>query len=142
MGGQTIVKNGYIIDTKFLNRILHHDKINNLVTVEPGLTWSELINYLNDYGYSPSTLQSYSSFSIGGSISVNAHGITNDCGVYESIHEIRLLDHNGKKLICRKDKNKHLFSLIMGGYGLFGIIYQVTLRIVPNVKMKLQTKSE
>lgn len=135
MGGQTIINDGYIIDTKFMNHILEVDIDNKNVTVEPGVTWSDLINFLNNYGLSPMTLQSYASFSIGGSISVNIHGITNDYGVYKSVIEFEIINWEGKKIKCSRVINSELFSLVLGGYGLFGIICKIKLRIVNNVKI-------
>lgn len=57
------------------------DAETNCVNVGTGATWADLIaflNPLNPLANTPRTLQSYCSFSIGGSLSVNAHGITSD----------------------------------------------------------------
>ncbi|XWV24663.1 oxidoreductase FAD-binding [Tupanvirus deep ocean] len=138
MGGHTIIENGYLINMRYMNRIIdfNHDK--KYVTVQPGMTWSDLIKFLNEYGLSPMTLQSYSSFSIGGSLSVNAHGITNDYGVCESIVDLSFINANGEKIYCSRKVNPDLFSKIIGGYGLFGIVYEVTLIVVPNVGLKMK----
>jgi FAD/FMN-containing dehydrogenase/SAM-dependent methyltransferase len=137
MGGQCISKHGFIIDTKYFNHILNFNEEKLLVTVEPGLIWADLIKYLNNYGFSPMTLQSYSTFSVGGSISVNAHGITNDYALYNSIESLKIMDSSGEVINCSRLDNTELFSLAIGGYGLFGIITEVTLRIVKNTQLKL-----
>jgi predicted SAM-dependent methyltransferase len=141
MGGHTIAKDGYVIDTHLMNHILDFDKKNNTVTVEPGILWCNLIYYLNLYGYSPEILQSYASFSIGGSISVNIHGITSDNTLSQSVIEIELIDHNADVIICNRNQNSELFFLVIGGYGLFGIITKVKLRIVENTGLSLTTKT-
>jgi uncharacterized LabA/DUF88 family protein len=84
MGAHTITPGGYLIDTKFLNKV-RYDHDTGHAIVEPGATWGHMIKYLNDLGLSPRTMQSYCSFSIGGTIAVNAHGITTDYGMYESV---------------------------------------------------------
>ena len=140
MGGQTITENGYIIDTKFMNHILKLNNKKKSVIVEPGVTWYQLINYLNIYGYSPKILQSYASFSIGGSVSVNIHGITSDNCLYHAIQELEIVNYKGKLITCNRQQNKELFSLIIGGYGLFGIITKVELNIVNNTKLQMQTE--
>ena len=137
MGGQSIAKNGYRIDMKYYDKILQTDIDNMFVTVESGLTWDKLIKHLNKFGMSPMTLQSYSTFSIGGSISVNIHGITNDKSVGDSIIEMLILTSNLQIVKCSRYHNSELFSLIIGGYGLFGIILIVKLKIVPNAKYKI-----
>lgn len=139
MGGQSIVKNGFVIDMKFMNNILKFNKQKKLVTVESGITWSDLIVFLNNLGFSPKTLQSYSSFSVGGSISVNSHGITNDYGLHDSIIAIWILNYNTKLIKCNRIKNHKLFSLIIGGYGLFGIILKVKLKVTKNIFIKFNS---
>jgi hypothetical protein len=39
---------------------------------------------------------------------------------------------------CSRTENPELFSLILGGYGLFGIILDADLRVVPNEKYKIE----
>ena len=139
MGGQTVAENGYIVDTKYMNHILEFDPNAKTVTVEPGITWFNLIYHLNLYGYSPEILQSYASFSVGGSVSVNIHGITSDNVLCKSIVEIELIDSNGNIILCNKNLNNELFFLVIGGYGLFGIITKVKLRIINNKKLNMKT---
>ncbi len=138
MGGHTIIENGYLINMKYMNQIIDFDIKNKTVKVQPGMMWSDLLKFLNEHGYSPMTLQSYSSFSIGGSISVNAHGITNDRCLCESIVDIHYVDSNGNQRYCSNDVNSDMFYKIIGGYGLFGIIYEVTLKNSPNVGLKME----
>jgi SAM-dependent methyltransferase len=87
----------------------------------------------------PMIMQSYCSFSVGGTIAVNAHGVTSDYAMYESIVSIELIDAGGDIIVCNREQNQELFSLVIGGYGLFGIIHSVTLKAVPNRKMSLQS---
>lgn len=137
MGGQTIVQNGYRLNMNNFNKILKFDRDMMTITVEPGLKWDELIRYLNTYGYSPMTLQSYSTFTIGGTISVNAHGLTNDETVIGSIVDMTILLSDMTIQKCSKYENSKLFSLVVGGYGLFGIILEVTLKVTFNEKYKM-----
>jgi hypothetical protein len=132
MGGHTIVQNGYVIDTKYLNN-MYYNHNSQTVSAQCGATWGDLILYLNQFGMSPMIMQSYCTFSVGGTISVNAHGITSDYAMYESVVSITLINHNCKLVTITP--NSELFSLVIGGYGLFGIIYEVTLKVVRNVKM-------
>jgi FAD/FMN-containing dehydrogenase len=37
---------------------------------------------------------------------------------------------------CSRDENAELFSLVLGGYGLFGVILNVDLRVVPNERYR------
>jgi decaprenylphospho-beta-D-ribofuranose 2-oxidase len=73
MGGQTLCEDCYLIDMKYMKK-LNYDQTGKILHAEPGATWGDAIRYLNLHGQSPDIMQSYCSFSIGGTISVNAHG--------------------------------------------------------------------
>jgi FAD/FMN-containing dehydrogenase len=45
---------------------------------------------------------------------------------------------NGVIVRCSREENQELFSLVLGGYGLFGIILDVQLRVVPNGRYRLE----
>jgi FAD/FMN-containing dehydrogenase len=122
MGGQTIAPDGFIIDMSNFTRICYNPET-NLVTTETGAQWTDLIHYLNQFGLSPRTMQSYSSFSVGGTISVNAHGITTDYSLIESIVSFKIICADGSERTC--SRTDELFGLAVGGYGLFGIITEV-----------------
>src|SRR5271154_98339 len=139
MGGQTITRNGYLIDTKSFNRVIRFDPVNYLVIVEPGITWAQLIYFLNKYGFSPKILQSYASFSIGGSVSINIHGITCDEPLCDSVVELEIINADCKSITCNRKINSELFSLVIGGYGLFGIITNITLRVIRNTKLVMRS---
>src|SRR5947209_2467357 len=47
-----------------------------------------------------------------------------------------LLDATGTVHTCSRTENPELFRLIHGGYGLFGIITSVQLRLVPRKKIE------
>ena len=136
---------GWEIDCKYLRQIHYED---NLVRCGPGCLWSDLIKVLNAHGKSPRTMQSYCSFSVGGTLAVNAHGITTDYCFAESVVEFRLarISRQGqvKVTVCRPNPAKgkkslsgDLFSLALGGYGLFGLITEVVLKVADNVQLEL-----
>ena len=79
-----------------------------------------------------------SCFSVGGSISVNAHGITSDDSLQESVESFILIKWDGSEVICTRNgsgESGELFSLAIGGYGMFGVIVEVELKVVPNVHL-------
>ena len=45
---------------------------------------------------------------------------------------------DGTVVRCSRTENKQLFSLALGGYGLFGIILDVDLRVVKNERLRLE----
>ncbi|KAG2378378.1 hypothetical protein C9374_008521 [Naegleria lovaniensis] len=138
MGGQTLFPNAHRIDMERMNRILELDLDNETVTVQTGLTWDELMHFLDQFGYSPAILQSYVTFSVGGSISVDIHGITSHQSISSSILELHLVDSQGNFVKCNVQCNPELFQMAIGGFGLFGVIYVAKLKIVPNTKIDMK----
>ena len=134
---------GWEIDCKYLRQIKYESE-HSRVRCGPGCHWSDLIKVLNSHGKSPRTMQSYCSFSVGGTLAVNAHGITTDYCFAESVIEFRLArvtsKGNVKVIVCRpgeKSLRSELFSLALGGYGLFGVITEVLLKVENNVQLEL-----
>ena len=137
MGGHTIAENGFVMDMDRINH-MKYNKNSSSVTLGPGALWSNVVFYLNRFGMSPRTLQSYSTFSVGGSLSVNAHGITSDDSVQESVLSLTLIKWDGTEVVCAKGEKGEageLFSLALGGYGMFGVIVEVEMSVVPNVHL-------
>lgn len=139
MGGHIVVRDGIVLDMNCYDKILQFDDDNMMISVQPGITWSKLIHFLDFHGLSPMILQSYSTFSVGGSIGANIHGITSDDALVKSIISFRLATSDSIIIECSEIKNEELFSLVIGGYGLFGIVTEVTLKVVPNSKLKMKT---
>ncbi len=135
MGGHTIPKDGYVLDMKYMNKILNVTSTH--ITVQAGITWDEVIKYLNNSGHSPMTLQSYSTFSVGGTLSVNAHGITNDDTIEKSVKWIKVVTHDG--VVHQVTQYDELYQLVIGGYGLFGVIVEACLQIVHNHALVMKT---
>lgn len=137
MGGQCIAPNGYIIDTRHLSSC-EVDAAKRQIRVGAGATWSAVIRAANQFGLSPAVMQSYCSFSVGGTLSVNAHGITSDLPICNSVVELDIVTADGRLMtIDSDDRQPDLFRHVLGGYGLFGVITGCVLHLVPNVKLSL-----
>jgi FAD/FMN-containing dehydrogenase len=130
------------LDMSRMNRVLGFDAGKCLVEIEAGIQWPELVHYLVE-AQSGRFLQSgiiqkqtrADHLSIGGALAANIHGrglclkpILND------VEAFVVVDAEGRALRCSRSGNTELFRLVIGGYGLFGIIAQVTLRLQPNVE--------
>ena len=131
-GGHTASHNQILIDMKNFNKLLQLDKINKTVRVQAGMTWGQLQDYLQPHSLSVSVMQSSNLFSIGGSLSANAHGKDSQFGpIISTVKSFRLMNDQGEILSIGKDDE--LFSLAIGGYGLFGIIIDVDLTVSENI---------
>lgn len=138
MGGHVIYPGGIAVDMLPFNR-MELDSTNRVLHVQSGARWSEVIRFLNQHGLSVEVMQSNDDFSIGGSLSVNCHGWQfNRPPIDCTVISFRLMLADRKIVKCSRTENSELFSLVLGGYGLFGIILDADLRVAPNEKYKIE----
>lgn len=132
MGGQAFDDNALVLDMMKFNKAVV-DQSTMTMTVQPGATWHDIQNVLHPK-YAVKSMQSTDIFSVGGSVSVNAHGMDHRAGsLAGSIRGLRVMLSDGAILACAPDSNADLFRHVVGGYGLFGVILSADLEIVPNV---------
>src|SRR6266481_3574829 len=132
MGGQSFVQDGVVLDMRGFNQ-LRLEKEHKILNVQTGATWKQLQLFLDQYGLSVKAMQSINIFTVGGTLSVNAHGIAHDPGqVAPTVRSFRILLSNGEIKNCNTKENSELFHHALGGYGLMGIILDVDLDVVEN----------
>lgn len=146
MGGQQFSFAGLLIDMRQLNKVLEFDPLKGQVKVEAGITWLEIIERLKQLQQSGDVKRTWSiiqkptgadDLSIGGSLSANIHGRGLDFAPFvSSIECFELIDAKGNLLEVSRDKNRELFRLAVGGFGLFGVVVSVSLRLMRTTMLK------
>ena len=148
MGGQQFGTDTMLLDLRQFKAIVNFDRQQGLLTCESGLMWPELIAYLHaeqsdhEGGWAIRQKQTgVDNVSIGGSLSSNIHGRgLKFPPLVSDIESLEMINHAGQKLFCSREENGELFSLAVGGYGLFGVVTHVTLRLVPRQAVKRQVE--
>jgi FAD/FMN-containing dehydrogenase len=139
MGGQTFTHGGLILDLRDFNQI-KLDREHRIATVQSGARWWQLQRLLDDHGLSVKSMQSINIFSIGGSLSVNGHGIDPAPGpIAPTVRALRVMLSNGEVIRATPTENSDLFRHVLGGYGLFGIILEADFDVVDNEMYKRNT---
>jgi FAD/FMN-containing dehydrogenase len=137
MGGQQFGTATTLVDMTGLNRVIDVDRERGLVTVEAGIDWVQLINHLlwtfADQEEAWGILQKQTGadhLTIGGALAANIHGRGLRLRPFAAdIESFTLLDPSGQAQFCSRTVNPRLFTLAIGGYGLFGPVTTVTLRL-------------
>lgn len=129
-GGHTYTEGGVVLDMRGFNRIRSVDPVARTITVESGATWDEVQRAIAPYGLAVKVMQSSNIFTVGGTLSANAHGRDLDVTqVVEVVDRFGLLLADGRVVEVSRDENAELFALAIGGYGMYGVILDVTLRV-------------
>lgn len=140
MGGHTIYPGGIAVNMLPWNQ-LDLDEERDILKAGAGALWSDIIPYLDQRGRSVAVMQSNNSFSVGGSLSVNCHGWQyGRPPIASTVESFRLMKADGRVVTCSRTENAELFSLALGGYGLFGIILDAELKVVPNRRYLLSSQ--
>jgi decaprenylphospho-beta-D-ribofuranose 2-oxidase len=136
-GGQTLIQDGIVLDMLPYNHVLNINKEKMQIIVEPGITWRKLQKIINSYHLSIGVMQSSNIFTVGGSMSVNAHGLDFRLSPFiNTVVSFHLILANGKTIEVSRNKNPELWKSVIGGYGLLGVISDVTLQLVPDTELK------
>lgn len=137
MGGQTTSKGTYQLDLRAFNNIIDLNTEDKTITVQSGVRWNDIQNHIDKHDLSVSIMQTYSNFTVGGSISVNVHGRYMGLGpIALSILSLRVMLLDGKILKCSLEENKDVFNGVIGGFGAFAIILDATLQLTDNTKVE------
>jgi FAD/FMN-containing dehydrogenase len=144
MGGQQFGAGAILLDMRQMSQVLDLDSDRGTVEVQAGAFWPELINeYLrrqegrpHQWGLAQKQTGA-DKLSIGGTLAANAHGRGLTMMPFISnIESFTLVNADGGLDTCSRERNPELFCLAAGGYGLFGVVCSVTLRLVPRQKIE------
>lgn len=138
MGGHICTENTHVIElASNFNKILNYNVVEKTIEVQSGITWKEIIKYIDKDNLSVSIMQSYANFTVGGSVSVNCHGrYVNKGSVVHSIKSLVIILADGKCVKTSPSEAPNIFFSAIGGYGGIGIIVSVELQLENNVKLK------
>lgn len=133
MGGQIATENSLHIDMRKMTRILDFSKTDKRIVVEAGCTWRQIQEYIDPHGLSLKIMQSYANFTVGGSLSVNAHGRYMGLGpIVLAVERFKIVLADGSLVEASATHNSEIFYGAIGGYGGLGVIVEVTMKLVDN----------
>jgi FAD/FMN-containing dehydrogenase len=144
MGGQQFGTGTVLVDMTRMCRVLDLDCERGLVVVEGGIQWPQLVTHLLWAGGSQpgqwGIIQKQTGadrLSIGGALAANIHGRGLTLRpIVGDVESFDLIDATGAIVPCSRTTNADLFSLAIGGYGLFGVMARVTLRLARRHKVE------
>jgi FAD/FMN-containing dehydrogenase len=137
MGGQTATPGAVQIDMRKFNRVLAFDRTGKTITVQPGIRWRQIQEYIDPSDLSVKIMQTYANFTVGGSLSVNVHGRYIGLGpLVLSVRSIKVVLADGTLVDASPTKHPEIFYGAIGGYGGLGVIVEATLELADNVNVK------
>lgn len=136
MGGHTASPGTLHLDLRRMNRVLRFDPLVAVIRVQAGIRWCDIQRFVDPHGLAVKIMQTYANFTVGGALSVNAHGRYMGLGpVVLSVRAITLVLAGGEVVEASRSAHPRLFDAAIGGYGGIGVITEVELDLVPNTRV-------
>ena len=144
MGGQQFGAGTIAVDMRAMNRVLAFDRDRGHLTVEAGIQWPAVVDYLvttqvgqpRAWGIVQKQTGA-DQLTIGGAVAANVHGRGLRLPPFVGdVEALTLVDAAGEEWRCSRSRNADLFRLVVGGYGLFGLVTSVTVRLAPRRKLE------
>ncbi|MCS3809211.1 FAD-binding oxidoreductase [Xanthomonas sp. 4461] len=133
MGGQISSPSSLHLDLRELVGLVHLDVAARRIRVRSGMRWRDVQELIDPHDLAVAVMQSYSNFSVGGSIGVNCHGRYLHAGpIAHTVHALQLVDAGGQIHELDRTRTPELFSAVIGGYGGLGVVTEVELSLTLN----------
>ncbi|MGZ4954942.1 MAG: FAD-binding oxidoreductase [Methylobacter sp.] len=125
-------ENTLVQEMSNFDRFLNFDQSRKTVTVEAGMPLGKLMDWAMQRGMYFPVLPGYPEITVGGCVAVDAHGKNpwKDGTFSEWVAEINLFHPTHGYMRLSQHENPEIFGLTCGGFGMTGIILDVTLQLV------------
>jgi FAD/FMN-containing dehydrogenase len=137
MGGQQFLRGGALLDTRGLKGVRRYDEDRGLLELDAGIQWPDVMRaYLSRPGgmHSPWGIRQKQTgadrLTLGGAVAANIHGRCLDSApLVGDLESLEVVTADGEVVNCSRQNRPELFRHVVGGYGLFGVVTAVTLRL-------------
>ncbi len=138
-GDVCLLKEGNLLVTTGMNRLLAFDPTTGVLTAESGITLAQILDFAVPRGFFLPVSPGTKYVTLGGAIANDIHGKNHHiAGTFGShVPSFELVRSDGSRRICSRSQNPELFSATIGGLGLTGLITWAQLRLRPIVSRKI-----
>jgi FAD/FMN-containing dehydrogenase len=132
-GDSCLNDGGTLIDMRGLDEILAFDRESGLMTCGAGLLIDRLLEVAVPAGWFPPVTPGTAFVTVGGALANDVHGKNHhSAGTFgRHVRALELVRSDGRQSICAPDLDADLFAATIGGFGLTGLVMQVTLQLMP-----------
>ncbi len=134
-GDSCLLKDGNLVVTTAMNRLLSFDSESGILTAEAGITLAEILEFSVPRGFFLPVSPGTKYVTLGGAIANDIHGKNHHvAGSFGShIAAFELVRSDGSRKLCSPSENTDWFRATIGGLGLTGLISWAKLRMRPIV---------
>lgn len=134
-GDVCLLKDGNLLLTTAMDRLINFDAETGLLTAEAGITLAQILDFAVPRGFFLPVSPGTKYVTLGGAIANDIHGKNHHvAGTFgRHVTEFELVRSDGSHKVCSLMENADLFAATIGGMGLTGLVAWATLRLKPIV---------
>jgi FAD/FMN-containing dehydrogenase len=134
-GDVCLLKDGTLLPTTSMNRLLDFDPETGLLTAEAGITLAQILDFAVPRGFFLPVTPGTKYVTLGGAIANDIHGKNHHvAGTFGNhVTQFELVRSDGQHLHCSPTVNPSYYAATIGGLGLTGVITWAQLRLKPIV---------
>jgi FAD/FMN-containing dehydrogenase len=121
------------IDLSDLDQILEIDPVGRTCTVEPAVTFDEVVRATLRHGLVPIVVPEHKTISLGGSVagcSIESMSFKYG-GFHDTCLEYEIITAKGDVMHCSPQENPLVFQMIHGSFGTLGVLSKLRFKLVP-----------
>jgi FAD/FMN-containing dehydrogenase len=134
-GDVCLLKDGNLLVTTGMNRLIAFDPETGLLTAEAGITLAQILDFAVPRGFFLPVSPGTKYVTLGGAIANDIHGKNHHVAGTFGCHitQFELVRSDGTRKLCSPTENLDFYAATIGGLGLTGFISWATLRLKPIV---------
>jgi FAD/FMN-containing dehydrogenase len=134
-GDVCLLKDGTLLPTTSMNRLLEFDAETGLLTAEAGITLAQILDFAVPRGFFLPVTPGTKYVTLGGAIANDIHGKNHHvAGTFGNhVTQFELVRSDGQHMHCSPKLNPSYYAATIGGLGLTGVITWAQLRLKPIV---------
>jgi FAD/FMN-containing dehydrogenase len=138
-GDSCLLKDGNLVVTTGMNRLISFDPATGLLTAESGISLAQILDFAVPRGFFLPVTPGTKYVTLGGAIANDIHGKNHHVAgtIGRHITQFELVRSDGTRILCSPTENPDLYAATIGGLGLTGLISWATLRLRPIVSRKI-----
>jgi FAD/FMN-containing dehydrogenase len=134
-GDVCLLRDGNLMLTTGMNRLIGFDAETGLLTAEAGVTLAQILDFAVPRGFFLPVSPGTKYVTLGGAIANDIHGKNHHvAGTFGGhVTQFELVRSDGARMLCSPTSNPDFYAATIGGLGLTGLISWATLKLKPIV---------
>ncbi len=134
-GDVCLLKDGTLLQTTSMNRLIDFNPETGVLTAESGITLAQILDFAVPRGFFLPVTPGTKYVTLGGAIANDIHGKNHEVAGSLGNHVpcFELVRSDGTRRLCSRTENADWFAATIGGMGLTGLITWAQLRLKPIV---------